>query len=88
MRFLTAVATSKMLLLFAILPLGYMLSGMDGALAAIVASQFAGWPLSIGFGARHRLNMGTWTFIGLPIFLLAAGMGWLLTQLIGWLRYT
>lgn len=38
------------------LPLGYSMFRLDGALAAIILSQFVHWPLAIWFRAKHRLN--------------------------------
>jgi O-antigen/teichoic acid export membrane protein len=36
-------------------PLGYGLAGVQGAVLAVVASQFAGWPVALVFKWRHGL---------------------------------
>jgi hypothetical protein len=36
-------------------PLGYCLAGVQGAVLAVVASQFAGWPVALVFKWRHGL---------------------------------
>ena len=61
-------------------PLGYAWAGERGALLAVVASQFVGWPVSIAFKIRARL-MSWQSEVVWPLSL-AGGMagGWLLDQ--------
>jgi O-antigen/teichoic acid export membrane protein len=37
-------------------PLGYAINQLDGALVAVVLSQFSHWPVAIWFRTKHRLN--------------------------------
>lgn len=53
---LAAAIFPRVLVLVVGLPLGHALAGMDGALAAIVLSQFAHWPLAIWFRKQKNLN--------------------------------
>lgn len=46
----------RVILVLVGLPLGYSMYRLDGALAAIILSQFAHWPLAIWFRAKHHLN--------------------------------
>jgi len=54
------------------LPIGYHCWGFDGALVAIVLSQFANWP--VAFFVKSRFDLGSWRqeLIGLPSW----GLGW------------
>jgi O-antigen/teichoic acid export membrane protein len=87
MRYLTLATICRITVLFVGLPLGYRLDGMDGALAAIVASQFAGWPIAIHFKIKHGLKGNARAYLGVPIFVLAAGAGWLAVQLLSYAKH-
>lgn len=62
-------------------PLGYSVFKMDGALAAVVLSQFAHWPQAIWFRTRHKLNSLLNDIVLPPA--LAAGLvaGWLTVKI-------
>jgi O-antigen/teichoic acid export membrane protein len=61
-------------------PAGFAAFGLDGALAAVVLSQFAHWPLAIWFRTKYDLN--SWSNdLFLPISIAAgAGAGWLIVR--------
>lgn len=61
-------------------PLGYAWAGERGAVIAVVASQFVGWPVSIAFKIRSHL-MRWQSEVVWPVSL-AAGMaaGWAVDQ--------
>lgn len=40
------------------LPIGFALFGMEGAMAAVVASKFADWPVALWY--RHRIRLAPW----------------------------
>jgi O-antigen/teichoic acid export membrane protein len=86
MRFMVLSTICRMLTLFIGLPLGYYFAEMNGALIAIVCSQFAGWPVALYVKIKHGLlNIGH-EFIGVPVMVLMAGMGWGSVQLIAWAK--
>ncbi len=79
---LAAAIFPRVVVLVVGLPIGHAFAGMDGALAAIVLSQFAHWPLAIWFRAQKRLNHLR-NDIVMPVALLGgAAAGWLLVQLL------
>lgn len=45
----------RALCLLVLVPIGFSMGGLYGAVMAVVASQFSGWPVAIGFKLRHRL---------------------------------
>ena len=51
----TITSLLRLLVLYVGLPIGFHYYQFSGALAAIVASQFAGWPAAIYFKLRYRL---------------------------------
>jgi O-antigen/teichoic acid export membrane protein len=63
-------------------PVGYALWRLDGALAAVVLSQFAHWPLAIWFRTRHGLNGLLNDIVLLPATLAGLSCGWLLVRLL------
>jgi O-antigen/teichoic acid export membrane protein len=54
-------------------PLGHASWGLDGALAAIVLSQFSHWPLAIWF--RSTLGLNRFMRDGVLLLALGAGLG-------------
>lgn len=68
--------------LLGLVPLGYTLAGVHGAVIAVVASQFAGWPVAIAF--KLRQGMMSWrSEVVWPFALLTgSGLGWLLHLLL------
>ena len=79
---LAAAIFPRAVVLVAGLPLGYAVAGMNGALAAIVLSQFAHWPLAIWFRAKNHLNHLRNDMV-MPLALLGgAAAGWMLVQLL------
>ncbi len=70
----------RVVILLAGLPIGYSLYQLDGALAAIVCSQFVQWPIAIWVRMKHGLN-SLRNDVLLPIALVAGGcIGWLLDR--------
>lgn len=84
---LAAAIFPRVVVMIGGLPIGYALWGMNGALAAIVLSQFAHWPLAIWFRAEQKLN-DLRNDLMLPAGLaVGAALGWVLAQLIGLLGH-
>lgn len=63
-------------------PLGYSLLRLDGAMLAVVTSQFAHWPLAIWFRTKHNLNSVQNDIVLLPSILAGLMMGWLVLTLV------
>lgn len=61
-------------------PLGYSLYKLDGALAAVVLSQFAHWPVAIWFRFKHRIYRVLDDAVLPPAVLAGAAVGWVLTR--------
>jgi O-antigen/teichoic acid export membrane protein len=57
-------------------PFGYSLFKLDGALLAVVLSQFAHWPLAIWFRTEHKLNSLLNDMVLLPALFLGLVLGW------------
>lgn len=57
-------------------PLGYALFGLDGALGAVVLSQFAHWPLAVWFRIKHGLQSVRNDIVLLPALLVGLLLGW------------
>ena len=62
------------------LPVGFAVYGIDGALAAIILAQFAGWPVAFRFEIRNGLFQSGGLLIGLPLFLAGAASGWVASR--------
>jgi O-antigen/teichoic acid export membrane protein len=82
MRYMFVTTIIRMAALFAGIPLGFHFGGLEGAVIAIAASQFAGWPVAMYFIAQHGLSDWKRELVGLPIFCLAAIMAWGALQLL------
>lgn len=82
MRYLFVTSVIRMAALFAGIPLGFSIAGIEGAVIAIVASQFAGWPVAMYFKSQHGLTDWARELVGLPVFGLAAILGWGFLQLL------
>ncbi len=83
---LAAAITPRVLVLLLGLPIGFSVSGLNGALWAIVLSQFAHWPLAVWFRFESKLNDFRKDIV-LPVALLVGGgMGWVLIQLMAIVR--
>ncbi|HET7865638.1 MAG TPA: oligosaccharide flippase family protein [Burkholderiaceae bacterium] len=79
---LAAAIFPRVIVLLVGVPLGYSFAQMNGALAAIVLSQFAHWPLAIWFRWEQKLNDLRNDMV-LPLALVVgAGAGWVLVQLL------
>jgi hypothetical protein len=76
MRYLFVTTIIRMAALFAGIPLGFHLGGFEGAVIAIAASQFAGWPVAMYFKAQHGISDWKRELVGLPFFCVAAITGW------------
>ena len=74
--------TLRALALVVLVPLGYALGSVQGAVLAVVASQFAGWPVAIVFKLRQGL-MSWKSEVVWPLALLLAGaIAWLMHRLL------
>jgi O-antigen/teichoic acid export membrane protein len=64
--------------LFVLVPAGYRVAGSQGAIAGVVLSQFASWPLSLWF--KHRHGLLTWgsEAVWPPVLALGMATGWLI----------
>lgn len=80
MSLLAMAILPRALIVLVGVPVGFAAFGLDGALAAVVLSQFAHWPLAIWFRFKHGLN--SWaTDLFLPLSIgLGAGAGWLIVR--------
>jgi O-antigen/teichoic acid export membrane protein len=68
--------TLRALALLALVPLGYALGGVHGAVLAVVASQFAGWPVALVFKLRQGLMSWKSEAVWPLALLLGSGLGW------------
>ncbi len=78
----------RALSLIVCIPAGFALTGERGAIAGVVVSQFASWPLSLLF--KHQQGLLRWATEKwwLPALGLGMALGWLLDWLLGrWLPH-
>ncbi|MFZ4623082.1 MAG: oligosaccharide flippase family protein [Rhodoferax sp.] len=68
----------RALSLLILVPVGFSLGAEPGALAAVVVSQFASWPVALWFKAKNDLLTWTSERLWLPALGLGLGLGWLL----------
>ena len=61
-------------------PLGYASFNLNGALAAVVVSQFAHWPLAIWFRGQHKLNSILNDMVLPPSILAGLAVGWIVLK--------
>lgn len=74
--------------LFILVPAGYKFAGAQGAIAGVVLSQFASWPLSLWFKHRHGLLTLASEVVWPPVLALGMLTGWLIhTVLRAWLGH-
>jgi O-antigen/teichoic acid export membrane protein len=84
---LAAAIFPRVVAIVAGVPIGYAVAGMDGALAAIVLSQYAHWPLAIWFRGKHGLNHPRNDLV-VPVALIAgSGAGWVLVRVLSLLTH-
>jgi len=71
----------RLVVLLVGIPVGFRFMRMDGALVAIVASFYAGWPIALYDRFRNNLIEWKYEFIGVPVFavfaLIGIGLSWL-----------
>ena len=72
----------RLLGLLAFIPAGFALAGEAGAIAGVVLSQFASWPLSLWFKRKHGLLAWSTERWWLPAFVAGAAIGWLVDGLL------
>jgi len=72
----------RLMTLIAGVPIGYRMAGVDGALIAIVLSQFANWPVAIRFKLRNGLMRWPRESIGVPAWCLGWALGWICVRLL------
>ena len=63
-------------------PLGYAVYKLDGALAAVVLSQFAHWPLAVWFRTKLKLNHILNDILLIPSVLAGLTVGWVALQFV------
>lgn len=66
--------------LLVLVPLGYRLGQTPGAIAGVVLSQFASWPLSLWFKWRNGLLTWASEAVWPAVLLLGMGLGWLIDR--------
>jgi O-antigen/teichoic acid export membrane protein len=69
----------RFIVLYFGIPLGFYLWGFNGALLAIVISQYAGWPAAIYFKIKHKLMNLKSEFIAVPLFAIGLFLGYLVS---------
>ncbi len=74
--------TLRALALVVLVPLAYAWGGVQGAVLAVVASQFAGWPVALVFKVRHGLMSWKSEAVWPLALLVSSGLGWLIHQLL------
>jgi O-antigen/teichoic acid export membrane protein len=74
--------TLRALALVVLVPLAYVWGGVQGAVLAVVASQFAGWPVALVFKVRHGLMSWKSEAVWPLALLVSSGLGWLIHQLL------
>jgi O-antigen/teichoic acid export membrane protein len=67
----------RALALVILVPAGYAMGGVQGAVLAVVASQFAGWPVAILFKVRQGLMAWSSECVWPVALLTGAALGWL-----------
>jgi O-antigen/teichoic acid export membrane protein len=83
---LAAAILPRVVILLVGLPLGYAQAGLDGALTAIVLSNFGHWPLALWFRSRHGLNRWRNDAVLPAAIALGLAAGWLVVWLAGLLQ--
>ncbi len=81
LRYLFATTILVMISMYILLPFGYEMFGMKGALMFFVLSQFAGWPVAIYFIWKKGLIRWSTEVIGVPFFVVGALIGFLFSEL-------
>lgn len=66
----------RALALLILVPTGYTLGGVQGAVLAVVISQFAGWPVAMVFKLREGLMSWKSEIVWPLALLVGSGMGW------------
>lgn len=84
---LAAAILPRVLVLLIGLPLGHAFAQMNGALAAIVLSQFAHWPLAIWFRGQQKLNHLRNDIVLPAAIAIGAGAGWVLLRLLAFVHH-
>jgi O-antigen/teichoic acid export membrane protein len=65
------------------IPAGLAIAGERGAIAGVVLSQFASWPVSLWFKRRQGLLCWATEKWWLPALVAGMGLGWLFNQMFG-----
>lgn len=74
--------TLRAMCLIIFVPMGFAMSGVQGAVVAVVASQFAGWPVAVYFKLRHRFMSWKSEIVWLPALLCGSALGWAINKLL------
>lgn len=70
----------RALALLLLIPAGFAVAGERGAITAVVASQFASWPVALWFKHRHGLLTLASERLWLPALATGLAAGWLLDR--------
>lgn len=81
-QWVTLSNTLRALCLLIFVPIGFSEGAAQGAVLAVVASQFAGWPMAFYFKLRHRLFSWKSESVWLPALLCGSSLGWMADRLL------
>jgi len=76
----TAGNSLRAVALVLLVPAGFAAGGEQGAIAGVVASQFANWPLALWFKSRQGLLTWQSERVWLPAFVVGLAAGWALDR--------
>ena len=81
-QWVTLSNTLRALCLIVFVPFGFSVGGVQGAVAAVVVSQFAGWPVAIFFKLRYRMMAWQSEIAWIPAVLSGAAVGTVASKLL------
>jgi O-antigen/teichoic acid export membrane protein len=73
----------RALALLVLVPSGYALGSLQGAVIAVVVSQFCGWPIAVLFKVRHGLLSWSSEVVWPISLLVGVALGWLVDLALG-----
>ncbi|MES2888979.1 MAG: oligosaccharide flippase family protein [Pseudomonadota bacterium] len=81
-KIFTMVNVARFVCSYVGIPLAFKYGGFQGALIAIVAIQYAGWPAAFYFKAKHDLLDWKSELMVVPLLLVGIALGWPLSWLL------